>query len=260
MSGLVALVPLAELLAELGGDRRGGLTLAVGLLEGGLRTLPQSASDVAMAANVELEQHGVVRADGSVDLVRAAELVITCGVLAAATPSAPEAAEDPRLVFSAPEGLVPIMANERLDGLVLDIIRRATSSLIVGGAFWNDAGFEILNEVLLPAIQVRRIPTTIYANLPEPPFDTMLRNQLDDLTNAGPVTVRWFSGPQPTMLHAKFVIRDATHGYLGTANLTSWGMKQHIEAGVELTAGQSARFIRFLEELETAHLFSDRPM
>jgi hypothetical protein len=61
------------------------------------------------------------------------------------------------------------------------------------------------------------------------------------------------------MLHAKFVIRDRRHGYLGTANLTSWGMQGHIEAGVELTVGQSERFVQFLAQLDAANLFGDVP-
>lgn len=59
------------------------------------------------------------------------------------------------------------------------------------------------------------------------------------------------------MLHAKFVVRDRKHGYLGTANLTSWGMRGHIEAGVELTPGQSERFVQFLEQIDAAGMFAD---
>jgi hypothetical protein len=32
-----------------------------------------------------------------------------------------------------------------------------------------------------------------------------------------------------------------------------------VEAGVELTAGQSERFVQFLEQLDTAGLFGARP-
>jgi phosphatidylserine/phosphatidylglycerophosphate/cardiolipin synthase-like enzyme len=61
------------------------------------------------------------------------------------------------------------------------------------------------------------------------------------------------------MLHAKFVIADRRIGYLGTANLTSWGFQRHIEAGVELTPGQAERFVMFLEQLEAAGLFTETP-
>ncbi|MDA8072834.1 MAG: phospholipase D-like domain-containing protein [Actinomycetota bacterium] len=101
--------------------------------------------------------------------------------------------------------------------------------------------------------------TTIYANPPAAEHRAVLRARLDALRRAGPVGIRWFVGSRPTMLHAKFAIRDRCHGYLGTANLTSWGMEGHIEAGVELTPGQSERFIRFLEQLDAAGLFADNP-
>ncbi|RWA21864.1 hypothetical protein MELE44368_14310 [Mycolicibacterium elephantis DSM 44368] len=61
------------------------------------------------------------------------------------------------------------------------------------------------------------------------------------------------------MLHAKFVIADRRLGYLGTANLTSWGFQGHIEAGVQLTAGQAERFVIFLEHLEAAGVFVTTP-
>ncbi|WP_371865662.1 phospholipase D-like domain-containing protein [Nocardia ninae] len=71
--------------------------------------------------------------------------------------------------------------------------------------------------------------------------------------------MRWFRGRRPTMLHAKFVIADRQFGYLGTANLTSWGLQGHIEAGIELSSAQAERFVIFLEELEAAGLFTDVP-
>ena len=95
--------------------------------------------------------------------------------------------------------------------------------------------------------------------MPDEEHRDRLERRLEALQQSGPVTVRWFRGAQPTMLHAKFVIRDRRHGYLGTANLTSWGMRGHIEAGVELTAGQSERLAQFLEDLDQAGVFTDRP-
>jgi len=259
MTGLVGLVPLAELLAELAGSREGATSLALEVLRSGERALLHAHDDIQVAAQLELLETGVVSAVGSVRVGRAAELVTVCEVLAASTLPPHPAAPDPRMVLSAPAGTVPIADRERLDGLVLDVIRLATTSLIVGGAFWNQAGFEILDEVLLPAVRIRKVPTTLYVNTPDSEHLVALEQRLDALQGESPVTVRWFAGPRPTMLHAKFVIRDRCHGYLGTANLTSWGMHGHIEAGVELTAGQSRRFVDFLEQLDAAGLFSARP-
>lgn len=180
-------------------------------------------------------------------------------MLAASALPTPAPPPDPRLVLTVPPGTVPLHDHERLDAFVLDVIRQARRTLHIGGAFWNEDGFELLNSVLLPALQVRSVDTTIYVNQPAAQYRGDLFSRLRQLTDAGSVAVRWFVGTRPTMLHAKFVIRDRVHGYLGTANLTSWGMQDHIEAGVELTAGQSERFVTFLEQLETASLFSTSP-
>jgi len=259
VNGLVGLVPLAELLAEMTGSRPGATNLALNILQSGAANLPTPHDDTHVAARHELAAAGVVTDAGVPVHGRAAELIIVCEVLAASTVPSPTPPPDPRLVLSAPPGTVPVLDNERLDGLVLDVIRQAMTRLDIGGAFWNEGGFEMLDEVLLPAIRTRHIPTTIYANSPDAEHRAALLLRLEGLRTAGPVTIRWFQGPRPTMLHAKFVIRDRRHGYLGTANLTSWGMQGHIEAGVELTVGQSERFVQFLTQLDSANVFGDTP-
>jgi phosphatidylserine/phosphatidylglycerophosphate/cardiolipin synthase-like enzyme len=256
---MVALVPVAELLAELAGSRTGATRLALELSSRGAAALPRQHDDVALAARHELAAAGVLTDAGVISSGRAAELVIVCDVLAASTVPRPAPSPDPRLVLTVPPGTVPLHDHERLDAFVLDVIRQARHSLHIGGAFWNEDGFELLNSVLLPALQVRAVATTIYVNQPAQEYRADLAARLQHLVQAGPAAVRWFVGTRPTMLHAKFVIRDRSHGYLGTANLTSWGMQNHIEAGVELTAGQSERFVTFLQQLEAASLFSTNP-
>ena len=255
MTGLTALVPLAELLAELAGSRAGAARLAAGLLGGA--SLARGCDDICVAAQAEMVSSGVAGPAGVIDRARAAELVAVCEILAAASRPRPAIPPEPRLVLSAPPGTVSVKDIERLDGLVLDVIRMATSSLHIGGAFWNDGGFRILSEVLGPAVVTRKVTTVMYVNTPELSYGAVLEKQVAELKRLGPVTVRWFRGPETTMLHAKFVIADRRRGYLGTANLTSKGLRGHVEAGVELTAEQSERFVTFLEHLEAAGLFAN---
>ena len=221
MSGLVGLVPLAELLRELGGGRYEASAIASQILQQGDRSLRRVSNDMTAAAIAELHATGVLSATGEPELSRAAELLLVCEVLAAVPESSPAAVDEPRLVFSAPTGSVAIPDRERLEGLVLDVIRRATTELTIAGAFWNTAGFDLLRDVLQPAITVRGVPTTIYVNKADPKFLPELREHLTELESSGAVRVRWFIGAAPTMLHAKLVVRDRAHGYLGTANLTS---------------------------------------
>lgn len=257
MTGLVALVPLAELLAEAAGSRRGAIRVAADILQHGASALPRGNDNVSFAARTHLVAAGVVTESGVAVQHRAAELLIVCEVLAASALPSPAVPPEPRLVLSAPAGTAPITDVERLDGLVFDVIRLSTGSLHIGGAFWNDEGFERIEEVLVPALTVRQVTATIYVNSPaDDRYRALLDARLGRLVAAGHVSLRWFSGPRPTMMHAKFVIADRHLGYLGTANLTSWGFRGHIEAGVELTAGQAERFVTFLDQLESAGLFT----
>ncbi len=256
--GVAGLVPLAELLTTLRGSGDGAIALAVDVMERGQDALPPVRDDLTSAMRDELVATGVLRADGRADVGRATELISVCEVLAATTAAGKTMSDEPILYLSGPSDAVTLRDEERLDGLVLDVIRGATESLVIGGAFWNSGGFDILDEVLGPALGVRAVPTTIYANVPDDGHEEFT-DRVDELAAEGPVTVKFFAGPEPTMLHAKFVIRDQVQGYLGTANLTSWGMHGgHIEAGVELSPGQCRRLLSFLEELEKAHLFVER--
>ncbi len=260
VTGLVGLVPLAELLADTSGSRQGAVQLATRIFHHGTVALPRRNDNVVYATRRELVAAGVVTEHGVPVLHRAAELVLVCEVLGASTLPSLVPPPEPQLVLSAPVGTAPIADVERLDSFVFDVIRRATDTLHLGGAFWNDQGFERLDEVLLPALTVRGVTAVVFANSPtEPRHRAALQERLARLVATGQVALRWFDGPRPTMLHAKFVIADRRLGYLGTANLTSWGFRGHIEAGVQLTAGQSERLVVFLQQLEAAGLFVAAP-
>ncbi len=257
MTGLVDLVPVAELLEQLTGNKHRASKLAAAIVDRGAAALPRGAADIHTATREQLQAAGVLTAGGVATAARAAELLIVCELLAhTATPAPPDVPE-PRLVLAAPAGMAKVADVERLDALVLDVIRQATTSLYIGGAFWNDEGFDLLNQTLLPALATRQLPTFIYCNVPKPDQRRSLDERLAELVATGPVRVLWYTGPAPTMLHAKFVVGDQLRGYLGTANLTSWGMSgRHIEAGVELTVGQCERLVRFLNDLTDSGMFS----
>jgi hypothetical protein len=260
MNGIADLVPLAELLALVAGGRFAATEAAARIMEQGEGTFLLARDDLHIAARHELVRTGVIDATGRPNLDRASELVSVCQVLAKIATPVASPLHEPRMVLSAPPGTIHLSDFERLDGLVLDVIRRATSSLVIGGPYWNDAGFERLNDVLIPAVSLRNVDVSLFLNPLEGGYQETLENRVAELQRAGPIRVRWFVGPRPTMLHAKFVIRDGEHGYLGTANLTSWGMAGHIEAGVELMPGQCRRFVGFLAQLEGTNLFADRPL
>lgn len=271
-SGLADLVAAARLLAAAAGGSEAALEVAARLVTGGVSVLGRVDDDAHRALRDELVRTGVLTPIGAAVAGRAGEFVAVCEILAAAPPPRPRATPEPRIVFSAPAGLVELSPAERLDGLVLDVIRCATTGLVIGGAFWNEAGFRLLDDVLRPAVAVRRVPTVLVMHPPAAPYRNDLVMWTDELVAAGPVQVRWYCGAELSMMHAKFVIANATpigstplgaavatsstRGYLGTANLTSYGLGLHIEAGVELLAGQCVKLLAFLGRLEVAGLFS----
>ena len=252
------LVPAAELVASVTGSKVAAVRFSTGLLSGSV-SLPAVQDDLHQALRDQLIASGVT-VSGVVQPGRAAELVIVCEILAAASEPAPTPAREQRLVLTAPQGTVDLPDVDRLDGFVLDVIRRARTSLHIGGAFWNEAGFDLLDEVLRPAIRHRRVDAALYVHTPDRDQDReSLATWLDELRADGSVRVHWYNPAGYSMLHAKFVIADRSCGYLGTANLTSWGLQRHIEAGVELTATQAHRFVAFLDELGAAGLFRPAP-
>ena len=135
MSGMAELVPLSELLESLRGSRSAATALAVDVMQRGQEALPPVRDDLTSAIREELVATGVLRPNGRADVGRASELISVCDVLAAATtPSAPPR-DEPILYLSGPAEVVTLGDRERLDSLVLDVIRGATESLAIGGAF-----------------------------------------------------------------------------------------------------------------------------
>ena len=191
---------------------------------------------------------------------RCAELASACDLLAGlATPQ--REAGPPGLVYTVPPlagEIVPL--GERLDLLVEDLIRMATRTLHIGGPFWNEPGFDRLLKVLSPAVKERGVACTFYVHSwPDRRQISFIRNRIAEVGPQKRVATRWYVGPAESLMHAKFVIRDGMEGYLGTANLTSQGLEQHVEIGVRLSSEQATELLIFLERLESFDLFEGSP-
>jgi hypothetical protein len=98
VNGLVGLVPLAELIAEMTGSRPGATNLALRILQSGAAGLPAPHDDTHVATRYELVAAGVVTEAGVPVHGRAAELITVCELLAASTVPSPTPPADPRLV------------------------------------------------------------------------------------------------------------------------------------------------------------------
>lgn len=255
------LVAFAGQLAEVAGGYDAAATLAHRMGEQGTNALDVAHGDVRLALRAQARELGLVDAEGRAALARTALLIMVCEVLRAAPPGPQPTRGEPSLVFTVPEpahGLVE--PRERLDLFVERVIRMATSEVLLGGPFWNDPGMQRLLNVLAPAITERGVTCAFYVHAWP---DAEARNRLRALVGAlgGPPQVRiwWYQGPAQSLMHAKFVVADRREGYLGTANLTSQGLEQHVEIGVGLGARQCEQLRGLLCSLTKAGLFVADP-
>lgn len=242
------LVSLAEALAVMAGTKDDAVALAVRLLAEGGAVLGTPRDDRERIVSERARGAGVINADGTANIANAAELVRVCDLLSRVSPAPPPPATEPELVFTAPQG-VPIESVVRLDLLVADVIRMATTSLHIGGPFWNDAGFALLDPVVIPALE-RGVGVDLWLHTSDDDHIDVPRQWIERLRRHGQVQDHWYESSGASLMHAKFVVADVHRGYLGTANLTSLGMTAHVEIGTELTPRQCSQLIDFIVMLE----------
>lgn len=253
------LVPFAHRLAEAFGDSAAACSVAADIATRGLAAFGPAHDDTTRLLREQAISLGLCGGDGTARRARCAELILVAEIIAA-LPDAPRPAPtSPPLVFTAPLPSGSTSGRQRLDVLVADIIRMATEEVRIGGPFWNDEGLEALLDVLGPAVEGRGVRCTFYVHTPsEPKYLDRVRTWMQNVSTEG-VDVRWYRGPDRSLMHAKFVTADSRRGYLGSANFTSFGFAQHVEMGVELTAQQTDQLLRFLDKLELEGLFAAEP-
>lgn len=256
-------MPLAVALRDVAGDFTQALEWTDTLRSRGMQAFADLGlhGDPATVLRDKAKRCGVLKAQGVVDRVRLAELVVLLDALTAL----PAARTPPHhvhpLVFTVPraaEGLVSV--QQRLDVLVNDVIARADSTLHIGGPFWNEGGWELLRSVVLPALEYRKVRATFYLHPHESGRTDVLAAMLDEARSHGDVRELWWAGSVPSLMHAKFIVADATTGYFGSANLTSLGLGLHLEMGVALARPQAESLLNLLTALEAAKLFTEAPV
>jgi phosphatidylserine/phosphatidylglycerophosphate/cardiolipin synthase-like enzyme len=74
---------------------------------------------------------------------------------------------------------------------------------------------------------------------------------MDSLNSQRDSVSVWFANDDISSLgtHAKAVVADLAHAYLGSANLTSWGMQKHFEIGALLEGPSVAVMVSLFERL-----------
>lgn len=253
------LVPLALMLQRLAGGPERALAWTDTIALKGRHALPLLGlrGDAELVVADRAQTAEVFTTDGTVDRVRLAQLVVVLDILAA-VPRDPAAEPDAQpLVFTVPRAAERFLSlRQRLDLLVNDVIARAESSLHIGGPFWNEGGWDMLRPVVLPALKHRDVTATFYLHPHESGHLNVVRDMLAEARSHGEIRALWWSGGVPSLMHAKFVVGDRSHGYFGTANLTSLGLGEHLEMGVALAPAQAVSLLSLLESLEQAGLFT----
>lgn len=247
------LAPFVRLLTEHTGSPAGAMLLVEALAEKGLKAFEDRDDAVVQLIRARAKQYSLVDPSGAPVRARMAELVLVAAInLDLADPKTSQTSER-RLLFTEPNGRVE--DRDRIDLYLADVIRHSTTDLHIGSAFWNQSGIQYLQEVLDPAINLRGVGAVIYAQRRD---SEDLLELLGPLRGAGRqrLSVLWYEGPQQSLMHAKFIVADRRRGYLGTANLTSQGMRHHIEVGVELSEAQASQLVTFLERLTAEGVFT----
>lgn len=254
------LVPFVVMLNEMAGSNAGARRWIEAIQTSGLDAFGDMgvASDARLVAEAQARDLGLVEANGSPNAVRLAQLVLVADIVSALPPrTTPTVPQEPLVFTVPPEAANLIQPRQRLDLLVADIIRDSMATLHIGGPFWNEEGFTLLRPVLDPALRVRRVRCQFFVHESGTGQDSALRSFLEDLGYPDLVTTWWYRHSRGSLMHAKFCIADGTHGYFGSANLTSLGMTQHVEVGIKLSATQCSDLQRLLSALVQAGLFEE---
>lgn len=165
----------------------------------------------------------------------------------------------PELAWTVPGPIAGIMnlepSSQSLAGLLRYAISRAKSRLIMVSPFLEQQGLAYIEQALIGAIGRGVDIFLISHGLNEPSSPGY--EALVYLRNAIP-GVRCFSTPMSNinmpyvLVHSKVVIADDDFAVLSSANLTKYGLANHLEIGVGLSGKVAADLARlFMKVIET---------
>ncbi|MEU9256336.1 phospholipase D-like domain-containing protein [Streptomyces sp. NPDC048270] len=217
------------------------------------------ADDHATAVRQLAAECGLLDPGRHTELVpaRLSQLQVLLDVLDGLDPPPAAPPSERPLVFTTPRAAAHLVAPpvRRLDLLVQDVIAGADSELHIGGPFWNRHGCDLLREVLLPAVAERQVAVHFYAHDPSSRAQP-LNDLVKDCADYGRTSLYWWTGANPGMMHAKFVVADRATGYFGSANLSSLGLQEHFEIGMALGSTQASSLVDLCTRLRQEGFFT----
>lgn len=159
---------------------------------------------------------------------------------------------------------------------LLRMIKNATDEIVILSPFFEQDGFERLQESMFSALDesVEITIITRYLQDPDSHNRSVVQRFSDTCRDRGipvenlrfvdytkwddsvPVTQQVQDGENPAFtLHAKIVLADREEAYLGSANVTDYGFERYLELGVKLegpTVQSYAGLVDFMLDSEAA--------
>jgi phosphatidylserine/phosphatidylglycerophosphate/cardiolipin synthase-like enzyme len=222
-------------------DRRGGIDRETIDRWVAQARIPTSASQWRLCMTLL----GVVAASGRFDDTAAADVATALRLVGDSflpIPSPPTW----ELVSTVPrtyaKAIRPVM--RRTATVILERFERAEIDVVLAAPFIDEGGISFLTDAAVDA-GTRGVDLHIITSEGSEPALAVLRGQWP--RNAGSLSITVLRTPDSRLgSHAKVVISDRDHAYLGSANFTAAGLSRHLELGVELEGPQVAELARLM--------------
>jgi phosphatidylserine/phosphatidylglycerophosphate/cardiolipin synthase-like enzyme len=151
------------------------------------------------------------------------------------------------LVATVPPDVAVRPPMRRTAGVIVGQIERARRSLFLAAPFVDTSALRFLGPPLLAAAG-RGVPVRMLTSADSAPAVRELGERWPADSAGGPLVVATTPATALSTLgsHAKVVVADGEHAYVGSANLTAAGLGRHVELGVEIEGVEVQELSRLL--------------
>lgn len=166
------------------------------------------------------------------------------------------------LTFGDDTKLLDVAFHPFLDlaGYLAQVVDCATEHIWVVSPFLTRDAFKILNHQLRGAIKrgvVVEIVTDM-AGMKEEALRDLIVAVNSELGGPSSHALKWYvPNGVKSLMHAKLLVADKNVGYLGSANLTGYGLREHFEIGTEILGERAKALWKLLQALKSLNLLRE---